>query len=225
MSFAVQETNEEFEDQFRLQKEAVEREKAEAAEKASKKTRVDEDGTVMEWDEKKRAWFPKIDEDFIANYQMNFGVQDEPDSAHRAWQQYAAQLERVKAEKGADCEEVKKGQEALDEYYRSPAYRAWYEDYQKRLEEHKKSGEPLPQRKRPAPVLEVSADEALQRAEEEQRLGVPISTPVVEENTTESGDKPTEAPVRKRKKKGPPEWYEVSEYRFGILYLLHCIDN
>ena len=42
-----------FEEQLRL--EALEKEK-----KAHQKTRVDEDGTEYEWDEKKRAWFPKV---------------------------------------------------------------------------------------------------------------------------------------------------------------------
>jgi len=31
------------------------------------------DGTVYEWDESKRGWIPKIDEDFIAMYQANYG--------------------------------------------------------------------------------------------------------------------------------------------------------
>ncbi|XP_066930853.1 17S U2 SnRNP complex component HTATSF1-like [Clytia hemisphaerica] len=31
------------------------------------------DGTVYEWDETKRGWIPKIDEDFIAMYQANYG--------------------------------------------------------------------------------------------------------------------------------------------------------
>ena len=28
---------------------------------------------VYEWDAAKNAWFPKIDEDFMAQYQMNYG--------------------------------------------------------------------------------------------------------------------------------------------------------
>ncbi|ESO84279.1 hypothetical protein LOTGIDRAFT_62731, partial [Lottia gigantea] len=36
-------------------------------------TYTDKDGTVYEWDDEKKAWFPKIDEDFIANYQLNYG--------------------------------------------------------------------------------------------------------------------------------------------------------
>ena len=31
------------------------------------------DGTVFEWDEDKKAWFPKLDEEFIARYQLSYG--------------------------------------------------------------------------------------------------------------------------------------------------------
>ncbi len=31
------------------------------------------DGMVYEWDEQKSAWFPRIDDDFMARYQMNYG--------------------------------------------------------------------------------------------------------------------------------------------------------
>ncbi|XP_076307704.1 LOW QUALITY PROTEIN: 17S U2 SnRNP complex component HTATSF1-like [Tachypleus tridentatus] len=34
------------------------------------------DGTVFEWDSQKNAWFPKIDDDFIAAYQANYGVSE-----------------------------------------------------------------------------------------------------------------------------------------------------
>lgn len=33
----------------------------------------DEDGAVFVWDGEKRAWFPKIDDDFMAQYQMGYG--------------------------------------------------------------------------------------------------------------------------------------------------------
>lgn len=40
------------------------------------------DGTVYDWDHEKKAWFPKVTEDFIAAYQANYGfTQDgEPDA-------------------------------------------------------------------------------------------------------------------------------------------------
>jgi len=31
------------------------------------------DGMIYEWDKAKNAWFPRIDEDFMAVYQMNYG--------------------------------------------------------------------------------------------------------------------------------------------------------
>lgn len=34
------------------------------------------DGSVYFWDKEKNAWFPKVDEDFMARYQMNYGFND-----------------------------------------------------------------------------------------------------------------------------------------------------
>lgn len=38
--------------------------------------KTDPDGVVYFWDEEKKAWFPKIDDDFIAIYQTNYGFID-----------------------------------------------------------------------------------------------------------------------------------------------------
>ncbi|KAM4544738.1 17S U2 SnRNP complex component HTATSF1 isoform 1-T2 [Odontesthes bonariensis] len=38
-----------------------------------------EDGTAYDWDHEKKAWFPKITEDFIAAYQANYGFTKEGD--------------------------------------------------------------------------------------------------------------------------------------------------
>ncbi|KAK2828186.1 hypothetical protein Q5P01_019220 [Channa striata] len=43
-----------------------------------------EDGTVYDWDHDKKAWFPKITEDFIAAYQANYGFTQEGDSNNAA---------------------------------------------------------------------------------------------------------------------------------------------
>ncbi|XP_062915775.1 HIV Tat-specific factor 1 [Mobula hypostoma] len=40
-------------------------------------TYVDEDGTEFEWDEERRAWFPKITEDFLATYHASYGFVEE----------------------------------------------------------------------------------------------------------------------------------------------------
>ena len=47
-------------------------------EKETVKEKVDEDGTVYEWDEVQKAWFPKVTQDFLANYQANYGSMREP---------------------------------------------------------------------------------------------------------------------------------------------------
>jgi HIV Tat-specific factor 1 len=39
-------------------------------------TYTDKDGIVFFWDTEKNAWFPKIDDDFMAVYQMNYGFVD-----------------------------------------------------------------------------------------------------------------------------------------------------
>uniref|UniRef100_A0A8D8UKA8 17S U2 SnRNP complex component HTATSF1 n=1 Tax=Cacopsylla melanoneura TaxID=428564 RepID=A0A8D8UKA8_9HEMI len=38
------------------------------------------DGTVYAWDKEKNAWFPKIDDDFLARYQMSYGFVDNTSS-------------------------------------------------------------------------------------------------------------------------------------------------
>ncbi|XP_059400640.1 HIV Tat-specific factor 1 homolog [Carassius carassius] len=36
-----------------------------------------EDGTLYDWDHEKRAWFPKVNDDFIAAYQANYGFNED----------------------------------------------------------------------------------------------------------------------------------------------------
>ncbi|XP_028412564.1 HIV Tat-specific factor 1 homolog [Dendronephthya gigantea] len=71
-------------DELKLQSAAVEghsvSEESEETKETSNDPRVytdPNDGTQYEWDDQKRAWFPKIDEDFIAVYQMNYGFGNE----------------------------------------------------------------------------------------------------------------------------------------------------
>lgn len=35
--------------------------------------RDEKDGLTYEWDEAKKAWFPALNEDFMAMYQLNYG--------------------------------------------------------------------------------------------------------------------------------------------------------
>ncbi|XP_003744108.1 HIV Tat-specific factor 1 [Galendromus occidentalis] len=71
--------DDDFERQLRLEQQ----EKASAADGASDPyTYTDPtDGTAYEWDHEKRAWFPKINEDFIAMYQSNYGYAPAPEES------------------------------------------------------------------------------------------------------------------------------------------------
>ena len=56
----------------------LEKESGTAAESDQIKEKVDEDGTVYQWDDVQKAWFPKIAQDFLANYQASYGSMREP---------------------------------------------------------------------------------------------------------------------------------------------------
>eukprot|EP00041_Stephanoeca_diplocostata_P040067 m.1638569 g.1638569 ORF g.1638569 m.1638569 type:complete len:403 (+) comp28776_c0_seq1:134-1342(+) len=49
---------------------------------------TDKDGTVMEWDAKQRAYFPKLGQDFMAQYQMGYGATANPWTAHQTAEGY-----------------------------------------------------------------------------------------------------------------------------------------
>ncbi|XP_063751059.1 LOW QUALITY PROTEIN: HIV Tat-specific factor 1 [Eleginops maclovinus] len=68
--------NKDFMEQLRMQ-EMYERRNADGPDA---NTYIDpEDGTVYDWDPEKKAWFPKITEDFIAAYQANYGFTQDGD--------------------------------------------------------------------------------------------------------------------------------------------------
>ncbi|XP_068143182.1 17S U2 SnRNP complex component HTATSF1 [Drosophila tropicalis] len=64
------------------------------------RTYTDKDGAVYFWDSKKSAWFPKIDDDFMARYQMSYGFIDNTSAG-----------EKEKADK--EAAELKRKQEEL----------------------------------------------------------------------------------------------------------------
>jgi len=64
------------------------------------RTYTDKDGVEFFWDATKSAWFPKIDDDFMARYQMNYGFIDNTSAG-----------EKEKAEK--EAAEAKRKEEEL----------------------------------------------------------------------------------------------------------------
>ncbi|XP_067907051.1 HIV Tat-specific factor 1 [Heterodontus francisci] len=72
-----QDSNADFHEQLRLQQ-LLEREGGVGDAGLSRSsTFVDADGTEFEWDCEKKAWFPKITEDFLATYHANYGYIEE----------------------------------------------------------------------------------------------------------------------------------------------------
>ncbi|XP_077977033.1 17S U2 SnRNP complex component HTATSF1-like [Glandiceps talaboti] len=67
-----------FEEQLKQQQLAEEKRKLAEEGLSDPYTYTDpNDGTIYEWDTAKKAWFPKIDDDFIAKYQASYGVQSD----------------------------------------------------------------------------------------------------------------------------------------------------
>jgi RNA recognition motif-containing protein len=66
---------------FQLEQQKIEEERLAKREVGGSNTYTDpSDGTVYEWDASKRAWFPKIDDTFLAMYQASYGVDQQPTS-------------------------------------------------------------------------------------------------------------------------------------------------
>ncbi|XP_055305400.1 HIV Tat-specific factor 1 [Sitodiplosis mosellana] len=64
---------------------------------------TDSDGVVYFWDEEKKAWFPKIDDDFIAIYQTNYGFID--NTSTKPAETSSSQLNKAKPETEAKTDE------------------------------------------------------------------------------------------------------------------------
>ncbi|XP_062610063.1 17S U2 SnRNP complex component HTATSF1-like, partial [Saccostrea cucullata] len=120
-----------------LELEELERKKKEGA-----LTKTDEDGTVYDWDEEKRAWFPKIDEDFIAKYQMNYGANEEEgdtndqDKYREYWENYHKQ--QNESESNAEGVDINS-----EEYYKqyTEYYKNYYAQYYEQQQQDQKEEE------------------------------------------------------------------------------------
>jgi len=67
------------------------------------------DGSVYFWDKEKNAWFPKVDEDFMARYQMTYGFTDNSTSQPKSPEPKELSLsEKTKEEKEQRKAEAKR---------------------------------------------------------------------------------------------------------------------
>lgn len=74
--------NEEFERQLQL--EAQEAERVAEESKNKPKTYTDKSGMVYEWNQEKQAFFPLIDDDFIARYQSQYGSSEATEETNKS---------------------------------------------------------------------------------------------------------------------------------------------
>lgn len=63
------------------------------------------DGSVLFWDREKKAWFPKIDDDFMAKYQMSYGqwVEPKPSDNSKVEIKTKANIKELKEQKKAEA--------------------------------------------------------------------------------------------------------------------------
>uniref|UniRef100_A0A8C1THP2 17S U2 SnRNP complex component HTATSF1 n=1 Tax=Cyprinus carpio TaxID=7962 RepID=A0A8C1THP2_CYPCA len=73
-----------------------------------------EDGTMYDWDHEKRAWFPKVNDDFIAAYQANYGFNEDGAPDPTAAAPFSESLP-AKAEEPKKPEEPKKLEESSNQ--------------------------------------------------------------------------------------------------------------
>ncbi|XP_075163887.1 RRM1_TatSF1_like and RRM2_TatSF1_like domain-containing protein barc isoform X2 [Haematobia irritans] len=76
---------------------------------------TDKDGTVFFWDVEKNAWFPKIDDDFMARYQMSYGFIDnttESENEKKRLEEKAAEMKEQELQRMT--EEARKSSEDAD---------------------------------------------------------------------------------------------------------------
>ncbi|XP_051972570.1 HIV Tat-specific factor 1-like [Xyrauchen texanus] len=118
--------NKEFHEQLRLQQLYGQREQS----GDDPYTFVDpEDGTGYDWDHEKRAWFPKINDDFIAAYQANYGFNEDgepdPTAAAPSADSLPAQPEELKKpEESSDQDTAKEGSQKGEKRKADPG---WFE--------------------------------------------------------------------------------------------------
>uniref|UniRef100_A0AAY4B025 17S U2 SnRNP complex component HTATSF1 n=1 Tax=Denticeps clupeoides TaxID=299321 RepID=A0AAY4B025_9TELE len=116
--------NKEFHEQLRLQQLYGEKK----PEGADPYTYVDpDDGTVYDWDHEKKAWFPKITDDFMAAYQANYGFNEdagESTSASAAPTETRAPEppEEKKSEENASAAQLKEAKEKGEKRKADPGW-------------------------------------------------------------------------------------------------------
>ncbi|XP_033740770.1 HIV Tat-specific factor 1-like [Pecten maximus] len=188
---------------------------AQEEEQKKRKTKVDEDGTEYEWNDEKQAWFPKIDDDFIARYQMSYGASEaspRPDTSdfpappadinsieYKEWydqyckKYYGGQRDPGTEAKGSGEEG---SEEEVDE--NSDEYRKKYFDYYAYYYGHKEA------------VEYCGYDYYNQENSEEKEA---------DESQQEKKGKKRKKASEPKKPEEPPSWFDVDETKNTNVYV------
>lgn len=154
--------------------------------------RRDADGTVYEFDSVRKAWFPKIDEDFLAKYQMNYGTtanDSTPDSSKVAfdWRKPPSDIN-------------------------SEEYRIWYQEYCKYIAFYQNYNASIPSANIELP--ETTADTNSSSDEES------VSSSKIKANKKEKQDASKEpAPVAGVKRPSEPAWFDIDDSKNTTVYV------
>uniref|UniRef100_A0A1A9V3T3 17S U2 SnRNP complex component HTATSF1 n=1 Tax=Glossina austeni TaxID=7395 RepID=A0A1A9V3T3_GLOAU len=74
---------------------------------------TDKDGSIFFWDTQKSAWFPKIDDEFMARYQMNYGFNDlKENDQNEEETRNAQEVAFTKSEQPTEVDEMNSSEES-----------------------------------------------------------------------------------------------------------------
>ncbi|XP_076445255.1 uncharacterized protein LOC143283089 [Babylonia areolata] len=221
--------DEEFEEQLEQEQKAkVEEEEKEAVHQGL--TYTDSDGTVMEWDPLRKAYFPQIDNDFIARYQMSYGTDsssqasseqtaatanpaDATADSNQTWQDYYNYYNYHSTSESGSKEGEAEGKDEKE--YTTADYYAYYAYYY---------GEDYAQKWLNSRMEEEEEAEEARKEEEAKKAG--------EEKKGEEGVKEEEKDSKGKQKKGkekegvkrkapeqPPAWFDMDTEKSTHVYV------
>ncbi|XP_062393224.1 HIV Tat-specific factor 1 [Sardina pilchardus] len=86
-----------------------------------------EDGTVYDWDPDKKAWFPKITDDFLAEYHANYGFDEEGNASASVASSEATAVKKEDPEKAEKSGDQAKAKEKGEKGEKRKADPGWFD--------------------------------------------------------------------------------------------------
>lgn len=190
-------------------------------------TYTDKDGTVYEWDHKQKAYVPKIDADFIAQYQMNYGVTTNEDSVKQAvssdsqavdsaenekqWQEYfeyckkyfEQQQQQKTDSKDGDSKETKDVTALAENDPSSYYYYYYYQYYQQQQQQQQPQNNVNTDSSEEAKAVHVQEQTENSNQQEQQRSTSQAS------QTSDKAEDPVINPIKRKSEDAG--WFDVED--------------